>query len=198
MVSLLEIIWFIVVFALFTLSLATSLDGAVGVAVVGTSWSSLPQQLSCSCRAYSERRQGECPRRLRRDRPALVDSYGNIQTLKLFPTPRRYAGTRAALSRFSRLCPPVHPHAYGYADRGQSALRVMLTVIATLIVSAWQAGTVTTGVLRWCWRWCCGFRCCLAPVGGVGPVREHRHGAGWHHHDLAGAGRARPSGCAAA
>ncbi|MCA1242316.1 ABC transporter ATP-binding protein/permease [Stappia stellulata] len=144
MVSLLEIIWFIVVFALFTLSLATSLDGAVGVAVLvwlvlfAAAARVFVPRIRKGAKASAHAASGVTGR--------LVDSYGNIQTLKLFSdAAQEDAGTRAAYRDFLASVRRFTRTLTGMRIAVNLLSGVMLTVIATLIVSAWQAGTVTTG-----------------------------------------------------
>lgn len=144
MVSLLEIIWFIVVFALFTLSLASSLDGAVGVAVsiwlvlFGVAARVFVPRIRKGAKASANAASGVTGR--------LVDSYGNIQTLKLFSdAAHEDAGTRAAYRDFLASIRRFTRTLTGMRIAVNLLSGVMLTVIAFLIVSAWQAGTVTTG-----------------------------------------------------
>ncbi|WP_417768302.1 ABC transporter ATP-binding protein [Stappia sp.] len=144
MVSLLQIIWFIVVFALSTLALVTRLDPLFGVVVAlwlaafaGVSAIYVPR-IRAQAKASAHASSGVTGR--------FVDTYGNIQTIKLFSDiDREAAETRgayetflAAIRRFTRTLTAV---------RSLMSLLsgVMIAAIGVLAVLAWQAGSVTTG-----------------------------------------------------
>ena len=144
MVSLLQVIWFIVVFALTTLTILTGLDPLFGAVVLV--WlvvfalvaRHFVPKIRARAKASAHAASGVTGR--------FVDTYGNIQTIKLFSSPAREGeGTRAAyevflaaIRRFTRTLTTV---------RSLMSLLsgVMIAAIAALALAAWQAGTVTTG-----------------------------------------------------
>jgi ATP-binding cassette subfamily B multidrug efflux pump len=144
MVSLLQIIWFIVVFALSTLALVTRLDPLFGVVVAlwlaafaGVSAIYVPR-IRAQAKASAHASSGVTGR--------FVDTYGNIQTIKLFSdidreaveTRGAYETFLAAIRRFTRTLTAVRCL--------MSLLSgVMIAMIGVLAVLAWQAGSVTTG-----------------------------------------------------
>ncbi len=144
MVSLLQIIWFIVVFALSTLALLTALDPlfglvvAVWLAAFAVVSSVYVPRIRRFAKASSHASSGVTGR--------FVDTYGNIQTIKLFSDARREgAGTRSAyeqflvaIRRFTRTLTAV---------RSLMSLLsgVMIAAIGALAVFSWQAGGVTAG-----------------------------------------------------
>jgi len=144
MVSLLQIVWFILVFALFTLSLAASLDGWIGLAVLvwllafAVTARVLVPRIRAGAKASANAASGVTGR--------LVDSYGNIQTLKLFSdashedkgTRAAYRSFLAAIRRFTRTLTAMRVSVNLLSG-------VMITTIAGLAVTAWQAGAITTG-----------------------------------------------------
>ena len=144
MVSLLQIIWFIVVFAVSTLALVTALDPWFGLVVAlwlvgfaGLAFVYVPR-IRKSAKDSAHASSGVTGR--------FVDTYGNIQTIKLFSdTEREGIGTResyetflAAIRRFTRTLTAVRSL--------MSVLSgVMIAAIGVLAVFAWEAGRVTTG-----------------------------------------------------
>ena len=144
MVSLLQVIWFIVVFAVSTLALVTALDPWFGLVVglwlagfAGLAFLYVPR-IRRTAKDSAHASSGVTGR--------FVDTYGNIQTIKLFSdTQREGIGTResyeaflAAIRRFTRTLTAV---------RWQMSVLsgVMITAIGGLAVFAWEAGRVTTG-----------------------------------------------------
>lgn len=144
MVSLLQIIWYILVFALTTLGVLLSLDPAIGAVVV--LWLALfaavalrfVPRVRSQAKASAHAASGVTGR--------FVDTYGNIQTIKLFTDTAReteelahvYQRFLSAIRRFTRTLTTV-----------RSLMSVisgaMILAIAALVVTAWRAETVTTG-----------------------------------------------------
>ncbi|TYC55881.1 ABC transporter ATP-binding protein [Rhodobacterales bacterium] len=144
MVNLLQVAWFIVVYALTTLVLVADLDWRLGV-VVGlwlaafavTAWAFVPRVRSASkdvANSYS----GVTGR--------LVDTYTNIQSVKLFGSAEEESrGARGAfevfigkLTRFTRLLTSIRI----IMGTINGAIIILITAIALM---AWQDGSISAG-----------------------------------------------------
>ena len=144
MVSLLQIIWYILVFALTTLGVLLSLDPAIGAVVVV--WLVLftvvavrfVPRVRAQAKASANAASGVTGR--------FVDTYGNIQTIKLFTDTAReteelahvYQRFLAAIRRFTRTLTSVRTLMSAISG-------VMILAIAGLVVLAWRDATITTG-----------------------------------------------------
>ncbi|MHC5652522.1 ABC transporter ATP-binding protein [Stappia sp. ICDLI1TA098] len=144
MVSLLQIIWFIVVFALTTLTVLMSLDPMIGAVVAvwlvafGAVSALFVPRIRRRAKASAHAGSGVTGR--------FVDIYGNIQTIKLFTDARRearqmrdvYEAFLAAIRAFTRTLTAVRTIMSVMSG-------AMIVAIAVLVLRAWEAGSVTAG-----------------------------------------------------
>uniref|UniRef100_UPI003BABEAEE ABC transporter ATP-binding protein n=1 Tax=Stappia sp. TaxID=1870903 RepID=UPI003BABEAEE len=144
MVSLLQIIWYILVFALTTLGVLLTLDPAVGAVVA--LWLALftvvavrfVPRVRGQAKASANAASGVTGR--------FVDTYGNIQTIKLFTDTAReteelahvYRRFLVAIRGFTRTLTTVRTLMSVISG-------VMILAIAVLVVMAWRAATITAG-----------------------------------------------------
>nr|WP_299815368.1 ABC transporter ATP-binding protein [uncultured Roseibium sp.] len=144
MVNLLQVVWFILVYAITTLILVTELDLRLG-AIVGlwltcfvvVAWAFVPRVRDAS-RAVANSYSGVTGR--------LVDTYTNIQSVKLFgSTVEESQGAKSAveafigkLRAFTRLLTTVR--------MTMNVLNgVMIVAITAMALKAWQYGAISNG-----------------------------------------------------
>ncbi|POF29822.1 ATP-binding cassette subfamily B multidrug efflux pump [Roseibium marinum] len=144
MVNLLQVVWFIVVYAVTTLILVTELDPRLG-AIVGlwltcfavVAWAFVPRVRGAS-KAVANSYSGVTGR--------LVDTYTNIQSVKLFgSTAEENQGAKAAVETFVGKL-----HAF---TRLLTTVRVIMNVlngvmivaITAMALKAWQDGAISNG-----------------------------------------------------
>ncbi len=144
MINLLQVAWFIIVYAVTTLVLVTELDVRLGIIVclwlicfAVTAWNFVPRIRDAS-RAVANSYSGVTGR--------LVDTYTNIQSVKLFgSTEEENRGARnavenfiAKLQRFTRLLTSIR--------MVMSVINgVMIVAITAMALKAWQDGGISTG-----------------------------------------------------
>ncbi|WP_153768040.1 ABC transporter ATP-binding protein [Labrenzia sp. CE80] len=149
MSSLLQTVWYIAVYALTTLLLIGELDwrlgAAVGVWLIG--FSVVARYFIPKVRAEAKRvanaGSGVSGR--------LVDTYTNIQTVKLFGTRegeeqgvlRTYDGFLSRLRVFTRTLTSVRSVMVSFSG-------LMIVMIAAMALSFWQQGLVSTGDVAFC------------------------------------------------
>jgi ATP-binding cassette, subfamily B, multidrug efflux pump len=144
MVSLLQVIWFSLVYAVSTIALVGSLNWqlAAVVAVWLVMFGLLARHFLPRVRK-SARESAEASSMVQ---GRLVDGYSNIQTLKLFGSQERDdAYIRDGMAQFIRVMLPF--------TRGLSGIRIslgatsglMISIIAVLTIDLWIRGIVSTG-----------------------------------------------------
>jgi len=144
MITLLQTIWYIVVYALTTLTLVTQLDLRLGaiIAVWLLCFAALARYFVPRIRTYAKQTAHGASSVTGR----LVDTYTNIQTVKLFGSPsREEQGSRASfeqfmdrLRRFTRTLTSV---------RSSMAILngVMIVLIGAGALLLWQEAIISTG-----------------------------------------------------
>ncbi|MBA5775733.1 ABC transporter ATP-binding protein [Stappia sp. F7233] len=144
MVSLLQVIWYIVVFALSTLTLLGGLDGSFALLIAlwlgffALTARFFVPKIRARARAVSHAGSGITGR--------LVDTYSNIQTVKLFGDLGReeeglkagYLGFLGTLRTFTRTLTGVRA--------AMSVLSgLMIVSIAAMAIQSWQGGRISAG-----------------------------------------------------
>lgn len=144
MVSLLQVIWFSVVYAVSTIALVGSLNWQLAFAVAV--WLIIFGLLARRFLPRVRRAARESAEAASMVQGRLVDGYSNIQTLKLFGSQERDdAYIRDGMAHFISVMLPF--------TRGLSGIRislgvtsgVMISAIAVLAVDLWMKGFVSTG-----------------------------------------------------
>jgi ATP-binding cassette, subfamily B, multidrug efflux pump len=148
MVSLLQVIWFSVVYTVTTIALVGSLDLMLA-AVVGV-WLVAFGLLARHFLPRVRKGAREAAEASSMINGRLVDGYSNVQTLKLFGThDRDDAYIRDGMQHFINVVKPF--------TRGLSGIRislgatsgVMISVIAYMTIDLWLQGAVTTGAVAY-------------------------------------------------
>ncbi|MEP0232579.1 ABC transporter ATP-binding protein [Roseibium sp.] len=149
MSSLLQTVWYIAVYALTTLLLIGELDwrlgAAVGIWLIGFSFVAryfIPK-VRAEAKRVANAGSGVSGR--------LVDTYTNIQTVKLFGTRegeeqgvlRTYDGFLSRLRVFTRTLTSVRSVMVSFSG-------LMIVIIAGMALSFWQQGLVSTGDVAFC------------------------------------------------
>jgi ATP-binding cassette subfamily B multidrug efflux pump len=146
MISLLQVAWFILIYAATTLSLVAGLDWRLGLVVLA--WFVI---FGILARFFVPR-----VRRLARETAEassmlngrLNDAYGNIQTLKLFGREEendRYI--RDGFDRFYETVVPFTRHLTGVRVSLALLSGLMISTIAVMCVELWLAGQISTGAV---------------------------------------------------
>jgi ATP-binding cassette, subfamily B, multidrug efflux pump len=144
MVALLQVAWFIGVYAMTTLALVAALDWRLGLAVAGwivvfsfLAWHYVPRMRRASAAAAESASQLT---------GRIVDSYANIQTLKLFGTAAGddafvrsgYEGFLETIRRLARVL-------VGVRTSMAMLSGLMIAGIGALCVHLWTEGIITVG-----------------------------------------------------
>ena len=146
MVSLLQVIWFSIVYAFSTIALVGSLDPLLGGIVV--MWLFVFGLLARRFLPRVRKAARESAEAASVVQGRIVDGYSNIQTLKLFGDQERDdAYVRDGMERFLGVLTPF--------TRGLSGIRislgvtsgVMISVLAVTVVDLWLEGSLTTGAI---------------------------------------------------
>jgi ATP-binding cassette, subfamily B, multidrug efflux pump len=144
MVSLLQVIWFSVVYAVSTIALVGSLDWQL--AMVVAVWLLVFGLLAKRFLPRVRRAARESAEASSMVQGRLVDGYSNIQTLKLFGSQARDdAYIRDGMAQFISVMMPF--------TRGLSGIRIslgitsgiMISAIAVLAIDLWIKGNISTG-----------------------------------------------------
>ncbi|MGB8818409.1 MAG: ABC transporter ATP-binding protein [Rhizobiaceae bacterium] len=144
MVSLLQVIWFSIVYAVSTIALVGSLD--VRLALVVVVWLIIFGLLARHFLPRVRKSARESAEASSMVQGRLVDGYSNIQTLKLFGSQvRDDAYIRDGMAHFISVMMPF--------TRGLSGIRIslgmtsglMISAISVLAVDLWMQGAVSTG-----------------------------------------------------
>jgi ATP-binding cassette, subfamily B, multidrug efflux pump len=148
MVSLLQVIWFSVVYTATTIALLGSLDLALAAVVV--IWLIIFGLLGRHFLPRVRKGAREAAEASSMINGRLVDGYSNVQTLKLFGThDRDDAYIRDGMQHFISVVKPF--------TRGLSGIRislgatsgVMISVVAYMTIDLWLAGAITTGAVAY-------------------------------------------------
>ena len=146
MVAMLQVAWFIVVYALTTLSLVTSLDIRLGLVIVAwfAAFGLLARFFVPRIRKYA-RETAEASSMLN---GRLNDSYANMQTLKLFGREDendRYI--RDGFEQFYQSVVPFTRHLTGVRASLALLSGLMIATMAVLCVGLWMDGEISTGAV---------------------------------------------------
>lgn len=144
MVSLLQVIWFSVVYAVSTVALVGSLD--IRLALIVVAWLGVFGLLARHFLPRVRKSARESAEANSQVQGRLVDGYSNIQTLKLFGSQTRDdAYIREGMDHFIQTMMPF--------TRGLSGIRislgttsgVMISAIAAVSIDLWLKGQISTG-----------------------------------------------------
>jgi ATP-binding cassette, subfamily B, multidrug efflux pump len=144
MVSLLQVIWFSIVYAISTIALVGSLNWQLAAVVVV--WLGIFGLLARRFLPRVRKAARESAEASSMVQGRLVDGYSNIQTLKLFGSQERDdAYIRDGMTRFISTIIPF--------TRGLSSIRIslgmtsgiMISLVAVLTVDLWIKGIISTG-----------------------------------------------------
>jgi ATP-binding cassette subfamily B multidrug efflux pump len=146
MIALLQVAWFIIVYALTTLSLVASLDLRLGLVVVVwfVIFGFLARYFVPRIRKHA-RETAEASSMLN---GRLADSYANMQTLKLFAREEdndRYI--REGFEIFYRTVVPFTRHLTGVRASLALLSGLMIATMAVIAVGLWLQGEITTGAV---------------------------------------------------
>jgi ATP-binding cassette, subfamily B, multidrug efflux pump len=148
MVSLLQVIWFSIVYAVTTITLLGSLDWRLAAVVIV--WLVVFALLGRHFLPRVRKGAREAAEASSMINGRLVDGYSNVQTLKLFGThDRDDAYIRDGMQHYINVVKPF--------TRGLSGIRislgatsgVMISAIAYLTIDLWLAGIITTGAVAY-------------------------------------------------
>lgn len=143
-VSLLQVVWFIVIYAASTIALVGGLDWrlALMIAVWIGVFSLLARYFVPRIRRHA-RNAAEASSMLN---GRMVDAYANIQTLKLFGREEQNdAYIRNGFDRFQAAVMPFTRLLTGVRSSLALLSGVMITTIAALAIHLWLAGQISTG-----------------------------------------------------
>ena len=146
MVSLLQVAWFIIVYAVTTLSLVSSLDPRLGLVILAwfVAFAFLARYFVPRIRRHA-RETAEVSSMLN---GRLNDSYANIQTLKLFGREEdndRYI--REGFELFYASVVPFTRHLTGVRTSLALLSGLMIAVVAALTIKLWFDGEISTGAV---------------------------------------------------
>jgi ATP-binding cassette subfamily B multidrug efflux pump len=146
MVALLQVAWFIIVYALTTLSLVAGLDWRLGMVIVAwfLAFGLLARYFVPRIRKHA-RETAEVSSMLN---GRLNDSYANMQTLKLFGREEendRYI--REGFVQFYDSVVPFTRHLTGVRASLGLLSGLMIATMAVLCVALWMDGEITTGAV---------------------------------------------------
>ncbi|MGV3550071.1 ABC transporter ATP-binding protein [Rhizobium sp.] len=146
MISLLQVAWFIMVYAATTLWLVAGLDWRLGLVVVA--WFVVFGFLARFFVPRVRRHAKETAEASSALNGRLNDAYGNIQTLKLFGREEendRYI--RDGFERFYNVVVPFTRHLTGVRVSLALLSGLMISMLAVLSVALWLDGQISTGAV---------------------------------------------------
>jgi ATP-binding cassette, subfamily B, multidrug efflux pump len=146
MVMLLQVAWFIIVYALTTLSLVASLDWRLGMVIIV--WFAAFGLLARYFVPRIRRHAKDTAEASSMLNGRLNDSYANMQTLKLFGREEendRYI--REGFEQFYQSVVPFTRHLTGVRASLGLLSGLMIATMATLCVALWLDGEISTGAV---------------------------------------------------
>ncbi|THV24677.1 ABC transporter ATP-binding protein [Peteryoungia ipomoeae] len=142
--SLLQVVWFMVIYTVSTMALVAQLDWRLA-AIIGT-WVAIFLVLARYFVPKIRHHAKETAEASSMLNGRLVDSYSNIQTLKLFGRERQNDHyIRAGFTRFQDTLRPFARLLTGVRASLAILSGVMILMVAVLSVDLWFAGAVTAG-----------------------------------------------------
>ena len=151
MVALLQVVWFIAIYAVTTFALLAALDWRLGLAIA--IWIVLFSLLARHYVPRMRRASATAAESASALTGRIVDSYANIQTLKLFGTAE--ADDRFVRSGYDNFIETITrlPGSWSGAHLDGAPTGLMITGIGVLCVTL-DRGIITVGGVALAWDWC--------------------------------------------